>query len=51
MMPTRTTTRAQNRANYITTERNHNRLERGAAQAAADHTKVPPSDPDEPPPF
>ena len=54
MMPTRTPTRAQNRANRINAERRHNRRIREAALAAAvgaQDTQVPPPDPDDDPPF
>jgi hypothetical protein len=53
MMPTRTRTRTQNRANRINAERRHNRqtaLAAHAARAEVD-TSDPPSDPNEPPPF
>jgi hypothetical protein len=54
MMPTRTRTRRQNRANRIAAERRHNRRSRELAEAThatADHTQTPPCDADEPPPF
>jgi hypothetical protein len=51
MMPTRTPTRAQNRANRINAERRHNRQTRLAAQAAHTDAAPTPTDPDEPPPF
>jgi hypothetical protein len=57
LMPTRTRTRAQNRANRINAERRHNHLSRRAAQAAhaaqsaAEDTQLPTPDPNEPPPF
>jgi len=50
-MPVRTRTRSQNRTSRISAERSHNRQARLAAQAAAEATRTPPSDPDEPPPF
>jgi hypothetical protein len=45
MMPLRTTSRAQNRAARIATERHHNRRTRLAIQP------TPPQDDDDPPPF
>ena len=54
LMPTRTRTRTQNRANRINAERRHNRLSRQAAQAvaaAAKDAQLSTPDPDEPPPF
>jgi hypothetical protein len=55
MVPKRTRTRAQNRANRISAERRHNRRSREATLAAAvgaQATQVPPPDPDDdPPPF
>ncbi len=42
MMPTRSRTRAENRARYVAAERRNNRLSRQAAEALHD-------DPDEPP--
>jgi hypothetical protein len=56
LMPLRTRTRSQNRANRIATERRHNRQHREAAEvhaapAAAKDAHSPPSDPNEPPPF
>lgn len=50
MMPRRRTTRAQNRAHRINTERRHNRAARLATQTAPTGP-APPADPDEPPPF
>jgi hypothetical protein len=50
MMPTRTRTRAENRANRINTERRHNRQTRLAAEAVQS-AHAPPPNPDEPPPF
>lgn len=51
-MPKRTRTRAQHRAQRITTERHHNRTTRQSqhAQTTADTGPAPP-DHDEPPPF
>ncbi len=49
MMPKRRRTRAQDRAQRVATERNHNRQRRQAAYQAATHR--PPPDDDEPPPF
>ncbi len=56
MMPARTRTRSQNRANRITAELRRNRRSRELAEAqaaatAAKDTHAPPPDPDEPPPF
>jgi hypothetical protein len=55
MMPQRRRTRAENRANYIASERRHNRealQARQAAQQAAAPGPAPPGDgDDEPPPF
>jgi Domain of unknown function (DUF222) len=52
MMPTRRRTRAQQRSQRITTERNRNRNDRLARQRAHAHARAAPSgDPDEPPPF
>ena len=52
MMPKRTRTRAQNRANRIATERRHNRQARQAARAAQTGPAPPQTDDDdEPPPF
>jgi hypothetical protein len=54
LMPTRTRTRTQNRANRINAERRHNRLSRQAAQAvaaAAKDAQLSRPDPNEPPPF
>jgi hypothetical protein len=48
MMPKRRRTRAQDRAQRVATERNHNRQRRQAAYQAAQHK---PSPDDEPPPF
>ncbi|OMC43196.1 hypothetical protein A5745_17720 [Mycobacterium sp. IS-2888] len=50
MMPRRRTTRAQNRAARINTERHHNRAARLATQTAPTGP-APPADPDDPPPF
>jgi hypothetical protein len=51
-MPKRRRTRAQNRANYIASERRHNRAARQATQHAASGGPAPPGDSDgEPPPF
>ncbi|KKC03484.1 13E12 repeat family protein, partial [Mycobacterium nebraskense] len=49
-MPLRTRTRAQNRAQRITTERHHNRQARLATQTAQTGP-APPDDDGEPPPF
>lgn len=49
MMPLRNTTRAENRARYLATERAHNRQARHATQPA--QTGPPPVGHDEPPPF
>ena len=52
MMPKRTRTRAQNRANRIATERRHNRDARTAQREARVWSPGPaPPDDDEPPPF
>ena len=53
MMPLRTTTRAQNRAHRIATERHHNRQTRLATQTTqtAQAGPAPPVDDDDPPPF
>ena len=51
MMPKRRRTRAQNRANYVATERRHNLAARQAAQHAASGGPAPPARDDEPPPF
>ncbi|BBX98116.1 HNH endonuclease signature motif containing protein [Mycobacterium lacus] len=53
MMPLRTSTRAQNRAHYITTQRHHNHQARQSAHPATTlaETHDPPPDPDDPPPF
>jgi hypothetical protein len=52
MMPTRRRTRAQQRAQRITAERNRNRNDRLARQRAYRYARAtPPGDPDEPPPF
>ena len=54
MMPLRTTTRAQNRAHYIATQRQHNRAVRQPAspRQSAYSGPAPPGDSDnEPPPF
>jgi hypothetical protein len=51
MMPLRTKTRAQNRANCIATERNRNRRMRQVAEAIAEAHQIPSSEPEEPPPF
>jgi hypothetical protein len=52
MMPLRTRTRAQNRANRIATERRHNREARLARRAkGASYVGPAPPDDDEPPPF
>lgn len=50
MMPTRTHTRAQNRAARIATERRHNRAAR-ESRKRWEYVRVGPSDDDEPPPF
>ncbi|MGE2813584.1 HNH endonuclease signature motif containing protein [Mycobacterium heidelbergense] len=50
MMPRRRTTRTQNRARRINTERRHNRAARLATQTVPTGP-APPADPDEPPPF
>lgn len=50
-MPKRKTTRAQDRAHRITTERNANRIDRQTRQAAAFKTNPPPQPDDDPPPF
>ena len=50
-MPRRTRTRAQNRAQAITTERAHNRQERRARHAAVFGTPPPPDNDTDPPPF
>jgi hypothetical protein len=47
MMPKRRHTRAQNRANYVVTQRRQNRKARQAVSCGP----APPSDDDEPPPF
>ena len=46
-MPQRRRTRAQNRANYIISQRRHNRQARQAASCG----RAPPAADDEPPPF
>jgi hypothetical protein len=52
MMPTRRRTRAQQRSQRITAERNRNRNDRLARQRVHAHARATPSgDPDEPPPF
>jgi hypothetical protein len=53
MMPLRTTTRAQNRAHRVATERHHNRQTRLAAQPTqpTQPGPAPPIDDDDPPPF
>jgi hypothetical protein len=52
MMPTRRRTRAQQRSQGITAERNRNRNERLARQRAYTYARAAPlGDPDEPPPF
>jgi hypothetical protein len=52
MMPTRRRTRAQQRAQRITAERNRNRNDRLARQRVYRYARAtPPGDPDEPPPF
>jgi hypothetical protein len=56
MMPLRASTRAQNRARYITTERHHNQQARQARPEPWQPNNfgpptVNPSDDDEPPPF
>ncbi len=57
MMPLRGSTRAQNRAHYIATERHHNHQRRqttatASATTTPTETHSPPTDPDdEPPPF
>ena len=52
MMPTRRRTRAQQRSQRITAERNRNRNDRLARQRAHTYARGAPSgDPDEPPPF
>ena len=51
MMPTRTHTRAQNRAARITAERQHNRIRREARKKRWEYVHVGSSDDDEPPPF
>ena len=53
MMPLRTTTRAQNRAHRIATERHHNRQTRLATQTTqpTQAGPAPPIDDDDPPPF
>jgi len=51
MMPKRRRTRAQNRANYVATQRRHNLVTRQAAQHAASGGPAPPGDGDEPPSF
>lgn len=49
-MPLRATTRAQNRARYVATERRHNRAAR-RAETWSYTGPAPPTDDDEPPPF
>jgi hypothetical protein len=52
MMPMRTTTRAQNRARYITAERQHNHDDRVGPQLADSPARVVRvNEPDDPPPF
>jgi hypothetical protein len=52
LMPTRRRTRAQERSQRITTERNRNRDDRLARERAYTHARAPQlGDPDEPPPF
>ncbi|MCV7409317.1 hypothetical protein AWC05_09765 [Mycobacterium florentinum] len=51
MMPTRTHTRARNRAAKIAAERRHNRAAREARKKRWEYARVGPSDDDEPPPF
>lgn len=51
MMPTRTHTRAQNRAARIAAERQHNRISREARKKRWEYARAAPSDDDEPPPF
>lgn len=50
-MPRRKTTRAQNRAHRITTERNANRKDRQTREAAILKANPPPNPHDDPPPF
>jgi hypothetical protein len=56
MMPKRRRTRAQNRADYMATERRHNRDARQARETQRVATQLtsygpPPTEDDEPPPF
>ncbi|MGH3553921.1 MAG: hypothetical protein ACRDTK_03185 [Mycobacterium sp.] len=52
MMPTRRRTRAQQRSQRITAERNRNRNDRLTRQRAYTYARAAPlGDPDEPPPF
>jgi Domain of unknown function (DUF222) len=51
VMPTRRRTRAQQRSQRITAERNHNRNDRLTRQRAYTYARAALGDPDEPPPF